>query len=184
MNFLSRTVTVSVIGLCTLAATAQVSSTSTVTGPNGQTATRSTVRGGGNVQSTITGPNGQTGTRSVSRTAGVDERNLDWSQWADRNPQHHVWRREFANNLNGPQWRRRHSQRHRPGNRHRYRNHDWTAGCDRHEGSHALNEDRRQVVAADRGLARINSEARPAFRLEEETALHHDYTAGDRRLLG
>ncbi|MEA2542706.1 MAG: hypothetical protein QOH35_4072, partial [Acidobacteriaceae bacterium] len=37
MSFLSRTVTVPFFALCTLAATAQVSSTSTVTGPNGKT---------------------------------------------------------------------------------------------------------------------------------------------------
>src|SRR5471032_1944696 len=70
MHSLSRTVTVSLIALCTVAASAQVSSSSTVTGPNGQTATRSTIRGGGNVQSTTTGPNGQTATRTVNRIPG------------------------------------------------------------------------------------------------------------------
>lgn len=76
MNSLSRTVTVSFIALCTLAASAQVSSTSTVTGPNGKTATRSTLRGGGNVQSTTTGPNGQSATRNVSRTPGATNATL------------------------------------------------------------------------------------------------------------
>lgn len=70
MNSLLRTVTVSLLTLCTVAAPAQVSSTSTVTGPNGKTANRSTLRGGGSVQSTTTGPNGQTATRGVNRTAG------------------------------------------------------------------------------------------------------------------
>jgi hypothetical protein len=56
--------------LFTLAASAQVSTTSTTTGPNGKTATRSTTRGGGNVQSTLTGPNGQTGSRSTVRGGG------------------------------------------------------------------------------------------------------------------
>ncbi|HWB99353.1 MAG TPA: hypothetical protein VG672_21740 [Bryobacteraceae bacterium] len=43
---------------------------STVTGPNGKSATRSTTRGGGSVQSTVTGPNGQTARRSVTRGGG------------------------------------------------------------------------------------------------------------------
>ena len=181
MNLISRTVTVSLIGLCSLAATAQVTSTSTVTGPNGQTATRSTIRGGGNVQSTITGPNGQTGTRNVSRTTGVDQRDRDWPQWAERNPQHHLRRREFTNNSDRPQWRRGYPQRLWPGHWDRYGHHDRTTGCDRHKSTYALDKDSQPKK---NGLAPDQLRSEASFVLEEETALHHDYTAGDRRLLG
>lgn len=44
--------------------------TSSVTGPNGQTATRSVSRAQGDVSSTTTGPNGGASTRSVERSAG------------------------------------------------------------------------------------------------------------------
>ena len=76
MNSLKRAVTVSFIAFCTLAASAQVSSTSTSTGPNGKTATRSTVRGGGSVQSTAAGPNGKTATRSTTRGGGNSQTTL------------------------------------------------------------------------------------------------------------
>ncbi len=46
---------------------------STVTGPNGQTTTRQTQREAGSVNSTVTGPDGNTATRNVNRTAeGTD----------------------------------------------------------------------------------------------------------------
>ena len=83
MNSLSRTVTVSFIALCTLAASAQVSTTSTTTGPNGKTVSRSTVRGGGNVQSSTSGPNGQTATQRQS-LRGLDDRYAHRAEWAKR----------------------------------------------------------------------------------------------------
>lgn len=58
------------IAVSALMAGAQSTSTGTVTGPNGKSATRSTTRGGGNVNSTVTGPNGKSANRSVARSAG------------------------------------------------------------------------------------------------------------------
>jgi len=46
---------------------------SSVTGPNGHTASRQTVRSEGNVNSTATGPNGQTASRAVARTPQATE---------------------------------------------------------------------------------------------------------------
>ena len=49
---------------------------SSVTGPNGQTATRLVSRAQGDVSSTTTGPNGQTATRSVDRSAAGTQAEL------------------------------------------------------------------------------------------------------------
>jgi hypothetical protein len=49
---------------------AQTNSTTTVTGPNGQTATRSATRGNGQTNVTFTGPDGKTATRNTNHYAG------------------------------------------------------------------------------------------------------------------
>ncbi len=49
---------------------AQVTSTGSVSGPNGKSATRTASRSKGSVNSTTTGPNGQAANRSVERSAG------------------------------------------------------------------------------------------------------------------
>jgi hypothetical protein len=134
MDSLSRAVTVSLIALCTFAASAQVSSTSMVTGSNGKTATRSTVRGGGNVQSTTTGPNGQTGTRSVSRSAGSTNATVTGpnGQSAGRSTTY------GTNDLDWPQRWCREPQRLGPGHRHRNCDYDRTARSNRDQGPLAL----------------------------------------------
>lgn len=58
------------IAVLTGLAHAQVSTSGTVTGPKGATASRQTQRVPGSVNSTTTGPNGQMASRNVNRSAG------------------------------------------------------------------------------------------------------------------
>src|SRR5258708_39111766 len=53
--------------LTPIAASAQHNHSTTVTGPNGQSATRAVTRAPGSTNATVTGPNGQTATRQRTR---------------------------------------------------------------------------------------------------------------------
>ena len=70
MNSVSRTLTVSFLALCAISLSAQVTSNSTTTGPNGNSAIRSTVRTPGGTNSSVTGANGNTATRSTTYGGG------------------------------------------------------------------------------------------------------------------
>ena len=76
MTSLSRAIAVSFLALSTLAASAQVSSSSTITGPNGQKATRTVNRTAGATNATVTGPNGQSATRSKTYGNGSAQSTL------------------------------------------------------------------------------------------------------------
>ncbi|HSV46404.1 MAG TPA: hypothetical protein VLJ58_11515 [Ramlibacter sp.] len=69
MKTMSQTlIALSLIGLFAAGGQAAERHTS-VTGPNGKTATRDVLRQDGDVSSTTTGPNGKTGSRVVDRSA-------------------------------------------------------------------------------------------------------------------
>ena len=111
---------------------------------------------------------------------GFDQRNVDRAEWAKRYPIDDVRGREFTNDINGSQWRRRYPQRLRPGHGHGDRDHDWTAGCDRDQGSHALNGDwGRSWPRPDDSEARLAFSDTPLTTdaLKVEPSLHDEYTA-------